>query len=36
VMERGRIIESGRHAELLAHDGQYAVLYNMQFQDKPE
>jgi subfamily B ATP-binding cassette protein MsbA len=36
VMEKGRIIESGSHAELLAHDGQYAVLYNMQFQDKPE
>jgi subfamily B ATP-binding cassette protein MsbA len=36
VMEKGRIIESGAHAELLAHDGQYAVLYNMQFQDKPE
>jgi subfamily B ATP-binding cassette protein MsbA len=36
VVEQGRIIESGRHAELLARDGQYAVLYNMQFQDKPE
>ncbi|MEN8170966.1 MAG: lipid A export permease/ATP-binding protein MsbA [Pseudomonadota bacterium] len=36
VMEQGRIIESGRHDELLALDGQYAVLYNMQFQDKPE
>ena len=36
VMEQGRIIESGRHAELLAQNGQYAVLYNMQFQDKPE
>ena len=36
VMEQGRVIESGRHAELLAQDGQYAVLYNLQFQDKPE
>lgn len=34
VMEQGRIIESGRHDELLAQNGQYAVLYNMQFQDK--
>ncbi|MCW8917585.1 MAG: lipid A export permease/ATP-binding protein MsbA [Gammaproteobacteria bacterium] len=36
VLEKGRIIESGAHAELLARNGQYAVLYNMQFQDKPE
>ena len=36
VMSQGRIIESGRHAELLQQDGQYAVLYNMQFQDKLE
>ncbi len=36
VMEQGRILESGCHAELLAQNGQYAVLYNMQFQDKPE
>lgn len=36
VMEKGRIIESGTHAALLARNGQYAVLYNMQFQDKPE
>jgi subfamily B ATP-binding cassette protein MsbA len=34
VMERGRMIESGSHAELLATDGQYAALYNMQFQEK--
>ncbi len=36
VMEQGRFIESGRHGELLAQNGQYAVLYNMQFQDKAE
>ncbi len=36
VMEQGRVIESGRHAELLAQNGQYALLYNMQFQDKLE
>ncbi|MFA5531825.1 MAG: lipid A export permease/ATP-binding protein MsbA [Thiohalomonadaceae bacterium] len=35
VMEQGRIIESGRHGELLARDGAYANLYRMQFADNP-
>jgi ATP-binding cassette subfamily B protein len=31
VMENGRIVEQGSHAELLAHDGAYFRLYNSQF-----
>jgi subfamily B ATP-binding cassette protein MsbA len=32
VMEHGRIIESGSHAELLAHGGAYAHFHQLQFQ----
>ncbi|HQR04139.1 MAG: lipid A export permease/ATP-binding protein MsbA [Proteobacteria bacterium] len=31
VMEHGRIIEQGRHDELLSRDGLYARLYRMQY-----
>ena len=35
VMDGGRIAESGTHDELLARNGLYASLYNMQFSDEP-
>jgi ATP-binding cassette subfamily B multidrug efflux pump len=31
VMEAGRIVEQGNHAQLLAADGAYRALYNAQF-----
>lgn len=31
VMDSGRIIEQGKHEELLAKNGFYADLYNSQF-----
>jgi subfamily B ATP-binding cassette protein MsbA len=34
VLDGGRIVESGRHAELLAADRHYAALYRMQFSDE--
>jgi subfamily B ATP-binding cassette protein MsbA len=34
VVDRGRIVETGRHTELLAHNGLYARLYAMQFAEQ--
>jgi subfamily B ATP-binding cassette protein MsbA len=36
VMEGGRIIEMGTHSELLANNGQYRKLYELQFADEEE
>jgi ATP-binding cassette, subfamily B, bacterial MsbA len=35
VMERGRVIESGSHAELLEMNGTYKYLFDLQFTEKP-
>jgi len=34
VMERGRIIQTGSHAELLAMGGTYKKLYDLQFAEE--
>jgi subfamily B ATP-binding cassette protein MsbA len=35
VLDRGRIVERGTHAELLAQRGAYHRLHAMQFRDEP-
>lgn len=33
VMDQGRILEQGKHAELLAKNGAYSALYQLQFSE---
>lgn len=33
VMDKGKIVETGRHEELLKQNGRYTELYHMQFKD---
>jgi ATP-binding cassette subfamily B protein len=35
VLDRGRVVEQGDHAALMAEKGLYARLANLQFQDAP-
>jgi subfamily B ATP-binding cassette protein MsbA len=35
VLRDGRIVEQGRHADLLALGGEYKHLYEQQFRDEP-
>ena len=36
VMDQGRIVERGTHAELIALNGHYAALHRMQFHDQAD
>ena len=33
VMDKGKIVEMGKHEELLSRNGRYTELYHMQFKD---
>jgi subfamily B ATP-binding cassette protein MsbA len=36
VLEKGRIVETGTHGQLLAHGGTYRKLYELQFAEEEE
>jgi subfamily B ATP-binding cassette protein MsbA len=36
VLDRGRVVQEGRHEELVAQGGLYRRLYEMQFRDLPD
>ena len=36
VLDQGRIVEQGRHAELLARGGLYREIYDLELRDQAE